>query len=237
MLAQLGGELAGERILVGRRAPSTGPTPSRETQRGPRTDRAGGRSRRSGCSRRRCSSSAPTPTVNWAPPGTPQRLELAPDALEDLQHRGSPRGARELRADPRMRVDRLEHTDGDPADRFLRRGDGGDFAQRAGDDGVARGHEQLALVRDVPVDRAGAGRRAAWRARGRSARPPPRRRAARSPRRRSARVRARPHAVPTRASPLPWLHLDRTGTAFQLWNIVPGKAASPSGLQLQEEAR
>ncbi len=35
---------------------------------------------------------------------------------------------------------------------------GEDFAQRAGDDGVAGGDEQLALVRDVPVDRAGSGR-------------------------------------------------------------------------------
>ena len=99
-------------------------------------------------------------------------------------------------------------------------------ASARGDDGVGGGDEQLALVRDVPVDRPGPGGQARRRARGRSARSRRRRRAARSRPRRCARVESASVASLRLRCALVAiaLHLDswngvpslRSGTTFQI---------------------
>ncbi len=55
--------------------------------------------------------------VELRPFGNAERLEMAADALEDLQDRGLPWLAGELGTHPRVGVDRVEHPEGDVADR------------------------------------------------------------------------------------------------------------------------
>lgn len=44
--------------------------------------------------------------------GDAECLDLSADALEDVHHRGLPRLTGKLRANPRVRVDRVEHPQG-----------------------------------------------------------------------------------------------------------------------------
>ncbi|OLL81549.1 hypothetical protein Ae168Ps1_3955c [Pseudonocardia sp. Ae168_Ps1] len=91
-----------------------------------------------------------------------QRADPLPDALQDPRRHRPPRCTgelrRQLRAEPRVVVDRVEQAERDGADPVPWRDvparvDG----QRGGDDIVGRRGEQLVLVRHVPVDRAGTG--------------------------------------------------------------------------------
>ena len=63
----------------------------------------------------------------------------------------------ERRADPRMRVNRVEQAQRDCANSCLRRGTGRGCRHGAGNDGVAGSSKKLILVGDVPIDRAGTG--------------------------------------------------------------------------------
>jgi hypothetical protein len=83
---------------------------------------------------------------------------LLAQAFENTHHRHLPRRLRERGADPRMRVDRVEHAERESADGWLRLRAGKCRVHRAGNDGVAGGGQQIALVGDVPIDSTGTGR-------------------------------------------------------------------------------
>lgn len=92
--------------------------------------------------------------------GHPERLDPASDAFEDPQHRRLPGRTGEVRADPWVGVERVEHAEREGADRLLRRRVGVVAGDGGGDDSVGGGSEEFGLTRDVPVDRPWAGREA-----------------------------------------------------------------------------
>ncbi len=86
--------------------------------------------------------------------GDAERLESSADALEDLQHRGSAGCEGELAADPRMRIEGIEHAKGYGPDSLpWRRRTAADLGHGTGDDMIRGSREQVVLVRHVPVDR------------------------------------------------------------------------------------
>jgi hypothetical protein len=86
--------------------------------------------------------------------GNAERLQAAADAFKYLQHRGPPGFTEQLRAGPGVRVDGIEHPEGNGPDRLSRLRSIGHSGHGAGDDRIGCRCKQLVLIGDVPVDRA-----------------------------------------------------------------------------------
>ena len=89
--------------------------------------------------------------------GNAERQQAAAYAFGYKQHGGFERLARKPGARPWVRVDGVEQAKRNDADRLARFSAGGHAGHGSGDDVVGGRREQLVLVGDMPVDRAGPG--------------------------------------------------------------------------------
>lgn len=84
-------------------------------------------------------------------------VELAADALPDVQYGRLPRAAGQLGSHPGMSVDRIEDPESDGTNRLPGASVTHGVANHRSDDGVGGRRQQIALIGDVMVDRADPG--------------------------------------------------------------------------------
>jgi hypothetical protein len=92
--------------------------------------------------------------VELRPLGHAELLKPPAYALENLQHRRPPGFAEKLSAHPRMGINRFKHAKRDGADCLVRLRTPRYPGHDTSDDVVGGRREQVALVGDMPVDRA-----------------------------------------------------------------------------------